>query len=60
MQAIVLDNYVLEYAAGSRCDLVTVGNDWKQVRTCWDRLGALALHRQPLIGVLCVAAHAHV
>ena len=32
VQAIVLDNYVLEYAAGSRCDLVTVGNDWKQVR----------------------------
>lgn len=31
VDAVVLDNYVLEFAAGSRCDLVTVGSDWKQV-----------------------------
>lgn len=41
VQAIVLDSYVLEYEAGLNCDLVTVGNDWKQASAVGPGLAAL-------------------
>ena len=32
VDALVLDSYILELAAATRCDLMVVGGEWKQVR----------------------------
>jgi len=39
IKALVLDSYVLDYAAGMECDLATVGQDFEECECCLPVLG---------------------